>query len=77
MNFPIHNLDLSKYVKSKTASEGAHVYELFAISNHYGSLGGGHYSAYCKVFTLSPFVLELIIYMFIHLFLIGEVVCCT
>nr|GME00539.1 ubiquitin carboxyl-terminal hydrolase 9 [Ipomoea batatas] len=49
VNFPIHNLDLSKYVKSKTASEGAHVYELFAISNHYGSLGGGHYSAYCKL----------------------------
>nr|GMD98650.1 ubiquitin carboxyl-terminal hydrolase 9-like [Ipomoea batatas] len=49
VNFPIHNLDLSKYVKSKTASDSAHVYELFAISNHYGSLGGGHYSAYCKL----------------------------
>lgn len=24
------------------------IYDLFAISNHYGSLGGGHYTAYCK-----------------------------
>ncbi|KAL8539950.1 hypothetical protein ACS0TY_001525 [Phlomoides rotata] len=49
VNFPIRNLDLSKYVKSKDASEGSHVYELYAISNHYGGLGGGHYSAYCKL----------------------------
>ncbi|KAL0331584.1 UNVERIFIED_CONTAM: Ubiquitin carboxyl-terminal hydrolase 10 [Sesamum angustifolium] len=49
VNFPIHNLDLSKYVKSKDASEGSHFYELYAISNHYGGLGGGHYSAYCKL----------------------------
>lgn len=49
VNFPIHNLDLSKYVKSNNATEGSHVYELYAISNHYGGLGGGHYSAYCKL----------------------------
>ncbi|KAL2458342.1 Ubiquitin carboxyl-terminal hydrolase 10 [Forsythia ovata] len=49
VNFPIRNLDLSKYVKSNDASEGSHVYELYAISNHYGGLGGGHYSAYCKL----------------------------
>lgn len=49
MNFPIRNLDLSMYVKSKEAHEGSHTYELYAISNHYGGLGGGHYSAYCKV----------------------------
>ena len=23
-------------------------YELYAISNHYGGLGGGHYTAYAK-----------------------------
>lgn len=49
MNFPIHNLDLSKYVKSIDPSGGSSVYELYAISNHYGGLGGGHYSAYAKV----------------------------
>lgn len=24
------------------------VYELYAISNHYGGLGGGHYTAFAK-----------------------------
>lgn len=49
VNFPIHDLDLSKYVKSKDRSGGSSVYELYAISNHYGGLGGGHYSAYAKL----------------------------
>ncbi|KAL3649691.1 Ubiquitin carboxyl-terminal hydrolase 9 [Castilleja foliolosa] len=49
VNFPINNLDLSKYVKSEGATDGSNVYELYAVSNHYGGLGGGHYSAYCKV----------------------------
>ncbi|KAG9454564.1 hypothetical protein H6P81_007468 [Aristolochia fimbriata] len=47
VNFPIHNLDLSKYVKQKEAE--SHVYELYAVSNHYGGLGGGHYTAYAKL----------------------------
>ena len=25
------------------------MYELYAVSNHYGGLGGGHYTAYCQV----------------------------
>ena len=24
------------------------LYDLYAISNHYGSLNGGHYTAFCK-----------------------------
>jgi len=24
------------------------IYDLYAVSNHYGSLGGGHYTAFCK-----------------------------
>ena len=24
------------------------VYDLFAVSNHFGGLGGGHYTAFCK-----------------------------
>lgn len=47
VNFPIRNLDLSKYVKSKDGQ--SQVYDLYAISNHYGGLGGGHYTAYAKV----------------------------
>ncbi|KAH7686774.1 ubiquitin carboxyl-terminal hydrolase 4/11/15 protein [Dioscorea alata] len=48
VNFPVHNLDLTKYVK-KPGSAESHLYELYAISNHYGGLGGGHYSAYAKL----------------------------
>ncbi len=25
------------------------MYDLFAVSNHYGGLGGGHYTAYCRM----------------------------
>ncbi|XP_052211604.1 ubiquitin carboxyl-terminal hydrolase 9-like [Diospyros lotus] len=49
VNFPIHNLDLRKYVKSDDVFGRSHVYELYAVSNHYGGLGGGHYSAFAKL----------------------------
>ncbi|KAL8154631.1 ubiquitin carboxyl-terminal hydrolase 9-like [Apium graveolens] len=49
VNFPVHDLDLSKYMKTKDATGESYVYELYAISNHYGGLGGGHYSAYSKL----------------------------
>lgn len=45
VNFPIHDLDLTKYI---TRKDGA-LYELYAVSNHYGSMGGGHYTAYAKL----------------------------
>ncbi|KAE8710711.1 Ubiquitin carboxyl-terminal hydrolase 9 [Hibiscus syriacus] len=47
VNFPIHNLDLRKYVMNKDGQ--SYVYGLYAISNHYGELGGGHYTAYAKL----------------------------
>lgn len=47
VSFPIRDLDLTKYVKSKDGQ--MYVYELYAISNHYDGLGGGHYTAYAKV----------------------------
>ncbi|CAN8303606.1 unnamed protein product [Cochlearia groenlandica] len=47
VNFPIHDLDLSKYVKSKDGQ--TYLYNLYAISNHYGAMGSGHYTAYAKL----------------------------
>lgn len=47
VDFPIDDLDLSKYVKNKNGQ--SYLYELYAVSNHYGGLGGGHYTAYAKV----------------------------
>ncbi|CAN6466306.1 unnamed protein product [Victoria cruziana] len=48
VNFPICDLDLAKYVKRKDAPE-SYVYDLYAVSNHYGGMGGGHYTAYVKL----------------------------
>lgn len=36
-----------KEYKPVSASEEP-IYELYAVSNHYGGLGGGHYTAYAK-----------------------------
>ncbi|VVB11856.1 unnamed protein product [Arabis nemorensis] len=47
VNFPIHDLDLSKYVKNKDGQ--SYLYELYAISNHYGFMGDGHYTAFAKL----------------------------
>ena len=44
VEFPICGLDLSKY-KWGNLTEPTK-YNLFAVCNHYGSLGGGHYNAY-------------------------------
>jgi len=53
VNFPIHDLNMSKYVKQMSRGDRQPMYELYAVINHYGGLGGGHYSAYAKVFAFS------------------------
>ncbi|RID41541.1 hypothetical protein BRARA_J01496 [Brassica rapa] len=45
VDFPIDGLDLSSYI-SYTNGQTTYRYMLYAISNHYGSMGGGHYTAY-------------------------------
>uniref|UniRef100_A0A0D9WVP5 Ubiquitin carboxyl-terminal hydrolase n=1 Tax=Leersia perrieri TaxID=77586 RepID=A0A0D9WVP5_9ORYZ len=44
VDFPIRDLDLSSYVIDKSELSNCH-YRLYAISNHYGNMGGGHYTA--------------------------------
>uniref|UniRef100_A0A8K9V907 Ubiquitin carboxyl-terminal hydrolase n=1 Tax=Oncorhynchus mykiss TaxID=8022 RepID=A0A8K9V907_ONCMY len=46
VDFPLENLDLSQYVIGPRL--GLKRYNLFGVSNHYGGLDGGHYTAYCK-----------------------------
>lgn len=48
VEFPVEGLDLTKFVADKS---GEHIYDLFAVDNHYGGLGGGHYTAYVKNFV--------------------------
>lgn len=45
VDFPIDDLDLTKYIANKNSQPSCH-FVLYAISNHYGSLGGGHYTAF-------------------------------
>lgn len=42
--FPESELDISSYV---IGSQKTMLYDLYAVSNHFGSLGGGHYTATC------------------------------
>eukprot|EP00485_Elphidium_margaritaceum_P003456 CAMPEP_0202694858 /NCGR_PEP_ID=MMETSP1385-20130828/8600_1 /ASSEMBLY_ACC=CAM_ASM_000861 /TAXON_ID=933848 /ORGANISM="Elphidium margaritaceum" /LENGTH=1807 /DNA_ID=CAMNT_0049350777 /DNA_START=152 /DNA_END=5575 /DNA_ORIENTATION=- len=46
---PVRGLDLSPYVSNKSYKTGmgsAPIYDLYAVSCHSGSCGGGHYTAY-------------------------------
>ena len=47
INFPTSGLDLNNYVMS-SVDGGQCVYDLYAVSNHFGSLNGGHYTAFAK-----------------------------
>jgi Ubiquitin carboxyl-terminal hydrolase len=44
LKYPITGWDLSNAVKSRGG--GTPTYDLYAVSNHLGGLGGGHYTAY-------------------------------
>lgn len=45
VDFPVDNLDLSNYIPHKNG-QPSNRYMLYAVSNHYGSMGGGHYTAF-------------------------------
>lgn len=45
INFPVNGLDMSQYIVKK---QGDCLYDLYAVSNHFGSLNGGHYTAFAK-----------------------------
>lgn len=44
VDFPIKGLDLSTRVATQEEGKSP-IYDLFAVDNHYGGLGGGHYTA--------------------------------
>lgn len=46
IDFPIENLDMSKYITGYKSKE--YVYELFGICNHTGGVMGGHYTSFVK-----------------------------
>lgn len=48
VDFPIEGLDMGPFVMNGDGDD--YIYDLFAVSNHSGGLGGGHYTAYAKNF---------------------------
>uniref|UniRef100_A0A8C2TUW6 Ubiquitin carboxyl-terminal hydrolase n=1 Tax=Coturnix japonica TaxID=93934 RepID=A0A8C2TUW6_COTJA len=46
VGFPINDLDMSEFLINPNA--GPCRYNLIAVSNHYGGMGGGHYTAFAK-----------------------------
>ncbi|XP_039249934.2 ubiquitin carboxyl-terminal hydrolase 15-like isoform X1 [Styela clava] len=51
VDFPTRDLDLSDFIINPAKSkwhEQKKRYNLIGVSNHYGGMGGGHYTAYCR-----------------------------
>lgn len=48
VNFPLEGLDMAPYVLSQEQKQRPLIYDCFAVSNHYGGVGGGHYTAYAQ-----------------------------
>ncbi|RLN62074.1 hypothetical protein BBP00_00005009 [Phytophthora kernoviae] len=48
VDFPLEGLDMSPYCLEKSGDKDHLNYDLFAVSNHYGSMGFGHYTAFAK-----------------------------
>ena len=51
IEFPVEGLNLSQYVmnnKEGGKNSQQNIYDLYSISNHYGSLNGGHYTAFAQ-----------------------------
>ncbi|XP_048012803.1 ubiquitin carboxyl-terminal hydrolase 15-like isoform X2 [Megalobrama amblycephala] len=46
VDFPLRDLDMSEFLINPNA--GPCRYDLIAVSNHYGGMGGGHYTAYAQ-----------------------------
>eukprot|EP00743_Colponemidia_sp_Colp-15_P008090 GILK01008766.1.p1 GENE.GILK01008766.1~~GILK01008766.1.p1 ORF type:complete len:438 (+),score=90.92 GILK01008766.1:183-1316(+) len=49
VEFPLEGLDLAPWLLRPEAMAEAPLYDLYAVSNHFGGMGGGHYTAFCKL----------------------------
>jgi ubiquitin carboxyl-terminal hydrolase 4/11/15 len=49
VDYPIEGLDLTEKIGQKEDGK-SYIYDLFAVDNHFGGLGGGHYTACAKNF---------------------------
>lgn len=52
IEFPIEDLDLKEHIAIENDEFNNDLaYDLFAVDNHYGGIGGGHYTAFVKNFV--------------------------
>ncbi|KAH8312312.1 hypothetical protein KR044_010162, partial [Drosophila immigrans] len=49
VQFPLEDLDMKPYTaRAESRTSTPKSYRLYAVSNHYGTMEGGHYTAFCK-----------------------------
>lgn len=48
IDFPINNLDITKYICNKKNDSNNYIYDLYAVNHHSGDLTSGHYWASCR-----------------------------
>lgn len=49
VEFALEGLDIAPYLVPRSSEvEGSTLYDLFAVSNHHGTMRMGHYTAYAK-----------------------------
>jgi len=47
VDFPLEGLDMSQFIQGAQKHENM-IYDCYAVSNHFGGMGFGHYTAYAK-----------------------------
>lgn len=57
IDYPIEGFDIGPYLRCNyhfinlgNKEKKPILYDLYGVVNHYGSLGGGHYTAFCQNF---------------------------
>lgn len=49
VEFPLRDLDLTTHLSGPLMNPDSRpLFDLYAIVNHFGSVGGGHYTAFCR-----------------------------
>ena len=48
VNFPLEGLDMRQFVRELQDAPEPVLYDLIGVTNHFGTLNSGHYTASCK-----------------------------